>query len=129
MGRNSCTGGSISHHRTTGAAGAPGVTWPYRMCRREPFKFDQPRANPSLNQMYEIFEHTMTEAPGIKLNLDFPTGPAYYLLGFDIDVFTPIFVMSRITGWTAHIIEQGEGNALIRPLSKYVGVPQRAVLA
>jgi citrate synthase len=39
-------------------------------------------------------------------NLDFPTGPAYYLMGFDIPTFTPIFVMSRITGWTAHVMEQ-----------------------
>lgn len=80
-------------------------------------------------RMYEILERTMDEATGIKPNLDFPTGPAYYLLGFDIEVFTPIFVMSRITGWTAHIIEQGESNALIRPLSEYVGVPQRTVVA
>ncbi|MEV6073055.1 bifunctional 2-methylcitrate synthase/citrate synthase [Nocardia sp. NPDC052001] len=79
--------------------------------------------------MYEILERTMVEATGIKPNLDFPTGPAYYLLGFDIEVFTPIFVMSRITGWTAHIIEQGESNALIRPLSEYIGVPQRSVVA
>jgi len=78
-------------------------------------------------QMYEILEHTMIEATGIKPNLDFPTGPAYFLLGFDIEVFTPIFVMSRITGWTAHVIEQGAANALIRPLSEYAGVPQRAV--
>ncbi|MBH0780470.1 bifunctional 2-methylcitrate synthase/citrate synthase [Nocardia bovistercoris] len=80
-------------------------------------------------RIYEILERTMHEATGIKPNLDFPTGPAYYLLGFDIEAFTPIFVMSRITGWTAHIIEQGESNALIRPLSEYVGVPQRSVVA
>ncbi|MGW0041614.1 bifunctional 2-methylcitrate synthase/citrate synthase [Rhodococcus sp. NPDC003348] len=80
-------------------------------------------------QIYEILERTMNEATGIKPNLDLPTGPAYYLMGFDIEVFTPIFVMSRITGWTAHIIEQGESNALIRPLSEYTGVPQRSVVA
>lgn len=80
-------------------------------------------------EMYEILERTMNEATGIKPNLDFPTGPAYFLMGFDIEVFTPIFVMSRITGWTAHIIEQGESNALIRPLSEYTGVPQRSVVA
>lgn len=79
--------------------------------------------------IYEILERTMNNATGIKPNLDFPTGPAYYLMGFDIEVFTPIFVMSRITGWTAHIIEQGESNALIRPLSEYTGVPQRSVVA
>ncbi|MFE3224871.1 bifunctional 2-methylcitrate synthase/citrate synthase [Nocardia sp. NPDC059228] len=80
-------------------------------------------------RMYDILERTMNEATGIKPNLDFPTGPAYYLLGFDIEAFTPIFVMSRITGWTAHIIEQSASNALIRPLSQYIGVPQRSVVA
>jgi citrate synthase len=48
-------------------------------------------------------------------------------MGFDIPTFTPIFVMSRITGWTAHVIEQRANNALIRPLSAYVGLPRRAV--
>ncbi|WP_063051238.1 bifunctional 2-methylcitrate synthase/citrate synthase [Nocardia arthritidis] len=80
-------------------------------------------------RMYEILERAMNEATGLAPNLDFPTGPAYYLLGFEIEVFTPIFVMSRITGWTAHIIEQAESNALIRPLSAYIGVPQRSVVA
>lgn len=80
-------------------------------------------------RMYEILEQTMVEETGIEPNLDFPTGPAYYLMGFDIEVFTPIFVMSRITGWTAHIIEQSESNALIRPLSEYTGVAQRPVVA
>jgi citrate synthase len=77
--------------------------------------------------IYEVLEMGMAEANGIKPNLDFPTGPAYYLMGFDIGTFTPIFVMSRITGWTAHIMEQTASNALIRPLSEYVGPPQRAL--
>ncbi|MFH5209595.1 bifunctional 2-methylcitrate synthase/citrate synthase [Antrihabitans spumae] len=77
--------------------------------------------------MYDAMVTTMADATGIKPNLDFPTGPAYYLMGFDIEMFTPIFVMSRITGWTAHIIEQAGSNALIRPLSEYSGVPQRAL--
>ena len=49
------------------------------------------------------------------------------LMGFDIGSFTPIFVMSRITGWTAHIMEQAASNALIRPLSAYSGREQRAL--
>jgi citrate synthase len=77
--------------------------------------------------IYEVLEKGMAEANGIKPNLDFPTGPAYFLMGFDIACFTPIFVMSRITGWTAHIIEQTASNALIRPLSQYVGPAQRAL--
>ncbi|MGA7053927.1 MAG: bifunctional 2-methylcitrate synthase/citrate synthase [Mycobacterium sp.] len=77
--------------------------------------------------MYNILEVEMFEATGIKPNLDFPTGPAYHLMGFDIACFTPIFVMSRITGWTAHIMEQAASNALIRPLSAYSGPEQRAL--
>ncbi|OBH53114.1 citrate synthase/methylcitrate synthase [Mycobacterium mantenii] len=77
--------------------------------------------------IYGVLEKGMAEANGIKPNLDFPTGPAYHLMGFDIGMFTPIFVMSRITGWTAHIIEQTASNALIRPLSEYVGPPQRTL--
>ncbi|WP_458316709.1 bifunctional 2-methylcitrate synthase/citrate synthase [Mycolicibacterium brisbanense] len=75
----------------------------------------------------ERLEQTMRATTGIQPNLDFPTGPAYHLMGFDIPSFTPIFVMSRITGWTAHIIEQAGSNALIRPLSEYSGQPQRAL--
>lgn len=77
--------------------------------------------------IYDRLEQNMLAATGIKPNLDFPTGPAYYLMGFDIPSFTPLFVMSRITGWTAHIMEQAASNALIRPLSEYSGHPQRAL--
>ena len=78
-------------------------------------------------QMYEELEGVMVGDKGIHPNLDFPAGPAYYLMGFDIPMFTPIFVMSRIAGWAAHVIEQAEDNALIRPLSQYVGEAQREV--
>ncbi|WP_109829432.1 bifunctional 2-methylcitrate synthase/citrate synthase [Reichenbachiella versicolor] len=76
----------------------------------------------------EVLEQKMIKDKGIYPNLDFPAGPAYYLMGFDIDVFTPIFVMSRITGWCAHIMEQYADNKLIRPLSAYSGVEQRKVV-
>jgi citrate synthase len=69
----------------------------------------------------------MNEAKGIKPNLDYPSGPAYNLIGFDTELFTPLFVASRVTGWTAHIMEQLEANALIRPLSAYNGSEQREV--
>ncbi|BBX63003.1 citrate synthase [Mycobacterium saskatchewanense] len=77
--------------------------------------------------IYDVLVEGMAEAKGIKPNLDFPTGPAYYLMGVDVACFTPVFVMSRITGWTAHIMEQTASNALIRPLSEYVGPAQRAL--
>ncbi|BBX60549.1 2-methylcitrate synthase 2 [Mycobacterium shottsii] len=78
-------------------------------------------------EIYQVLERDMLAATGIMPNLDFPTGPAYHLMGFDIGSFTPIFVMSRITGWTAHIMEQTASNALIRPLSEYVGPAQRTL--
>ncbi|MGH3597978.1 MAG: citrate/2-methylcitrate synthase, partial [Mycobacterium sp.] len=77
--------------------------------------------------IYRVLETEMFAATALKPNLDFPTGPAYYLMGFDIPIFTPLFVMSRITGWTAHVIEQAGSNALIRPLSEYSGRPQRSL--
>ena len=78
-------------------------------------------------EMSKILRDTMVEEKGIYPNLDFPAGPAYYMMGFDIEMFTPIFVMSRITGWTAHIMEQAADNRIIRPLSEYVGSAQREV--
>ncbi len=76
-------------------------------------------------EMSRHLDDTMVEAKGIYPNLDFPAGPAYYLMGFPIPMFTPLFVMSRITGWTAHVIEQLGNNKLIRPLSAYNGEAQR----
>jgi len=78
-------------------------------------------------KMSRILDKTMVDAKGIYPNLDFPAGPAYYLMGFEIPMFTPIFVVSRITGWTAHIAEQLGDNKLIRPLSNYTGPAQRDV--
>jgi len=78
-------------------------------------------------ELYDALEEAMTSRKGILPNLDFPSGPCYHLMGYDTAVFTPLFVASRITGWTAHIIEQTTNNALIRPLSEYVGVEQRSL--
>jgi 2-methylcitrate synthase len=49
------------------------------------------------------------------------------MMGFEIDFFTPIFVMARTTGWSAHIMEQAANNRIIRPLSEYIGSAQRVV--
>jgi len=79
-------------------------------------------------EIADILEATMIEQKDIHPNLDFPSGPAYYMMGIDIDMYTPVFVMARITGWTAHIMEQLANNALIRPLSQYLGPAQRSVV-
>jgi len=79
-------------------------------------------------KMYEILEKVMLANKNIYPNVDFPCGPTYYMMGIDIDFYTPIFVMSRITGWSAHIMEQHNSNKLIRPLSKYKGKEVREVM-
>ena len=79
-------------------------------------------------KMYEILEKVMLDKKNIHPNVDFPCGPTYYMMGIDIDFYTPIFVMSRITGWSAHIMEQHTSNKLIRPLSKYRGADVREVM-
>ena len=79
-------------------------------------------------KMYETLEQVMLDKKNIHPNVDFPCGPTYYMMGIDIDFYTPIFVMSRITGWSAHIMEQHNSNKLIRPLSKYKGAKVREVM-
>ena len=79
-------------------------------------------------KIYDIVERVMIERKNIHPNVDYPTGPTYHLMGFDTDFFTPIFVISRITGWSAHIIEQHAANKLIRPLASYKGNQHRKVV-
>ena len=80
------------------------------------------------NKIYDIVKNVMIEKKDIHPNVDYPTGPTYHLMGFDTDFFTPIFVLSRITGWSAHIMEQHAANKLIRPLSRYNGREHRKVM-
>ena len=79
-------------------------------------------------KIYDVVEKVMIDRKNIYPNVDYPTGPTYHLMGFDTDFFTPIFVISRITGWSAHIMEQHASNKLIRPLAKYKGNKHRQVL-
>ena len=79
-------------------------------------------------KIYDIVEKVMIKEKNIYPNVDYPTGPTYHLMGFDTDFFTPIFVISRITGWSAHIMEQHAANKLIRPLASYKGSKHRKVL-
>ena len=77
--------------------------------------------------LYDGLEQSMDEAKAIKPNLDYPAGPTYHLMGFDTEMFTPLFIAARVTGWTAHIMEQRAANSLIRPLSAYDGPDERQV--
>jgi len=83
----------------------------------------------TFEKIYDIVEKVMIDRKDIYPNVDYPTGPTYHLMGFDTDFFTPIFVISRITGWSAHIMEQHSANKLIRPLAAYNGNKHRQVIS
>jgi citrate synthase len=74
--------------------------------------------------LYEIsrdIEAAVKELKGLNANVDFYSASTYYSLGIPVDLFTPIFAVSRMSGWTAHILEQYRNNRLIRPRAEYTG--------
>jgi len=73
-----------------------------------------------------IVDRIMQQEKGLYPNLDFYTAVAYLLIGISRDLYTPVFVCSRIAGWCAHVIEQQDHNRLIRPRAAYVGPPPQA---
>jgi 2-methylcitrate synthase/citrate synthase II len=75
----------------------------------------------------EIIERVLAAEKQLFPNLDWPAGRLYHALGLEIPLYTPIFVMSRVAGWSAHFIEQQEHNRLIRPRGRYIGPQPRGV--
>lgn len=75
--------------------------------------------------VYYAIQKVMHEQRKIFMNVDYPCGLTYYYMGLPIDVYTPLFVASRVTGWCAHFIEQYTNNRIIRPLSRYAGADER----
>jgi citrate synthase len=75
-------------------------------------------------QWYEMsikIDEMVTGEKGLQPNVDFYSASVYHSLGIPRDLFTPIFAISRMSGWTAHILEQYDNNRLIRPRAEYVG--------
>ena len=75
-------------------------------------------------ELYQIssqIEKYIKEAKNLNANVDFYSASTYYSLGIPVDLFTPIFAVSRMSGWTAHILEQYANNRLIRPRAEYLG--------
>jgi citrate synthase len=66
-------------------------------------------------------EEFMTEQKGLAPNVDFYSASTYYQMGIPVDIYTPIFAMSRVGGWVAHVLEQYADNRLIRPRARYTG--------
>ena len=79
-------------------------------------------------EIYDAIKDPMVDEKKIYPNVDYPCGLTYFLLDLPIDMYTPLFVCSRITGWCAHIIEQQLNNRIIRPLSRYTGPDTRKVV-
>jgi 2-methylcitrate synthase/citrate synthase II len=74
-----------------------------------------------------IFERVLADEKNLFPNLDWPAGRLYHALGLEVPLYTPIFVMARVAGWSAHVIEQQANNRLIRPRGRYIGPSLRAV--
>ncbi len=84
-------------------------------------KLSNELGEPKWIQMSERIASIMKEEKGLNANVDFYSATVYYSLGIPTDLFTPIFAIARMSGWTAHILEQLADNRLFRPLSEYVG--------
>ncbi len=74
-----------------------------------------------------VIERVLAQEKNLHPNLDWPAGRLYHALGLEVPLYTPIFVMARVTGWAAHVIEQAGHNRLIRPRSRYIGPANRSV--
>jgi len=76
---------------------------------------------PKWHEMSAKIEEFVKAEKKLNANVDFYSASTYHVLGIDVDLFTPIFAVSRISGWTAHVIEQLDDNRLIRPRAEYLG--------
>ena len=74
-----------------------------------------------LEQIADTIENVVVAEKGLPPNLDWPSARLYHALGLAVELYTPLFVVSRVAGWAAHVIEQSENNRLIRPRSRYIG--------
>jgi citrate synthase len=82
-------------------------------------------SEPNWFDMSERMERVVLDEKGLYPNVDFYSASTYHYLGIPTDLFTTLFVASRVVGWAAHVIEQHRENRLIRPNSDYVGPPRR----
>jgi citrate synthase len=86
-------------------------------------KLTEQLGEPKWIQMSERIAQLMQEKKNLNANVDFYSATVYHSLGLPTDLFTPIFAISRMAGWTAHVLEQWSDNRIFRPLSEYTGRP------
>lgn len=98
-----------------------------RILESELRKLAEQKGQQNWMAIYDAIKEPMINKKKIFPNVDYPCGLTYYLLDLPLDLYTPLFVASRITGWAAHFIEQSMDNRLYRPLSIYIGPAERVV--
>lgn len=81
--------------------------------------------NEEVEAIAAVIEQMIWKEKKLPPNLDWPTGRLYYYLGLPVELYTPLFVLSRVTGWSAHVIEQLDNNRIIRPRARYTGPAPR----
>jgi citrate synthase len=99
----------------------PRATW----LRRYSKAMAEKKGDSKWFEMSQRIEKLMLEKKGMHPNVDFYSASTYYLMGIPLDLYTPIFAVSRISGWTGHILEQYGNNKLIRPRAEYIGERDR----
>ena len=85
----------------------------------------QETGNLDLETTADIIEQHVRREKQLPPNVDWPCGRLYHYLGLPIDLYTPLFVVARVVGWSAHVVEQLDNNRLMRPRSLYTGAPPR----
>ncbi len=89
--------------------------------RRMAEELGRTAGQPQWSAMQRIIEDVMKREKGLYCNVDFYSASMYYVMGIPLDLYTPIFAVSRVSGWCAHVLEQHADNRLIRPRAEYVG--------
>jgi citrate synthase len=91
--------------------------------RQMSMKLGEKAGQPQWFAMSERIEQLILAEKKLYANVDFYSASMFYSMGIPIDLYTPIFAVSRISGWTAHVLEQYKNNRLIRPRTEYIGPP------
>jgi citrate synthase len=105
--------------------GDPRATYLKKLCRQ----LARRTKNEELEKTAEVMENVIQQEKGLPPNLDWPSARLYHYLGLPVHLYTPLFVISRVVGWSAHVIEQLDNNRLIRPRARYTGPEPQAWVA
>ena len=101
--------------------GDPRAAYLRTLCR----ELAEETGNQDMESMADTIETIVRNEKSLPPNLDWPSARLYHYMGLDVDLYTPLFVVSRVAGWSAHVVEQLDNNRLIRPRARYTGPEPR----